>query len=219
MAAINGFTRTKVDRFVVLKFSNSFERTKPAHENHVSPKHSRKPTRQTFSEMNPDNLMPLALGNHKPECSDVILRDLFICRNCRHFLRMLRRQTRLYHTCLQHSSPTLLYNASIQHFSPTLHHNTPSQHFPAKLLHNTSLQHSSPTLLYNTLLQHFSPRFLCKTLLQDLSTRLFSNTLLQQLSNSLQKKKPRCYPQQRLGNYASKENLRARLFPILGEVS
>ena len=180
MAAINGFTRTKVDRFVVLKFSNSFERTKPAHENHVSPKHCRKPTRQTFSEMNPDNLMPLALGNHEPECSDVILRDLFICRNGRHFLRMLRRQTRLYHTCLQHSSPTLLYN---------------------------------------TLLQHFSPRFLYKTLLQDLSTGLFSNTLLQQLSNSLQKKKPRCYPQQRLGNYANKENLRARLFPILGEVS
>ena len=31
------------------------------------------------------------------------------------------------------------------------------------------------------------------------------------------KHKPRCYPQQ--GNSASKENLRARLFPILGEVS
>ena len=30
-----------------------------------------------------------------------------------------------------------------------------------------------------------------------------------------QKNKPRCYPQQRLGNNASKENLRARLFPIL----
>ena len=29
------------------------------------------------------------------------------------------------------------------------------------------------------------------------------------------KNKPRCYPQQRLGNNASKENLRARLFPIL----
>ena len=32
-------------------------------------------------------------------------------------------------------------------------------------------------------------------------------------------KKTRCYPQQRLGNNASKENLRARIFPILGEVS
>ena len=33
------------------------------------------------------------------------------------------------------------------------------------------------------------------------------------------KNKPRCHPQQRLGNNASKENLLARLFPILGEVS
>ena len=32
-------------------------------------------------------------------------------------------------------------------------------------------------------------------------------------------KKTRCYPQQRLGNNASKENLRARIFPILGEVN
>ena len=71
MAAINGFTRTKVDRFLVLKFSNSFERTKPAHENHVSPKHSRKPTRQTFPEMNPSpnyqNLMLLAYFTVQPQ--------------------------------------------------------------------------------------------------------------------------------------------------------
>ena len=177
MAAINGFTRTKVDRFVVLKFSNSFERTKPAHENHVSPKRSRKPTRQTFSEMNPDNLMPLALGNHEPECSDVILRDLFICRNCRHFLRMLRRQTRLYHTCLQHSSPTplqcfyttLLSNISPQHSVTTLPCKTSPKHFFTTLFSNTSLQHSSPTLLPKIPLQDSSPRPLYKTFLQHSS--------------------------------------------------
>ena len=40
-------------------------------------------------------------------------------------------------------------------------------------------------------------------------------------NHQLQKKihKPRCYPQQRLGNNASKEHLHARLFPTLGEVS
>ena len=32
-------------------------------------------------------------------------------------------------------------------------------------------------------------------------------------SFKLSKNKPRCYPQQRLGNNASKENLHARLFP------
>ena len=39
------------------------------------------------------------------------------------------------------------------------------------------------------------------------------------LWGSILENKPRCYPQQRLGNKASKENLRARLFPSLGEVS
>ena len=35
------------------------------------------------------------------------------------------------------------------------------------------------------------------------------------VSNIKTPNKPRCYPQQQLGNNASKENLRARLFPIL----
>ena len=37
---------------------------------------------------------------------------------------------------------------------------------------------------------------------------LFNSRLLHENPN-----KPRCYPQQRLGNNASKENLHARLFP------
>ena len=45
------------------------------------------------------------------------------------------------------------------------------------------------------------------------------NTLKYCIYWGVRQNQPRCYPQQRSGNNASKENLRARLFPILGEVS
>ena len=49
----------------------------------------------------------------------------------------------------------------------------------------------------------------------ELHVKTHWHHLDESLSRNRKQNKPRCYPQQQLGNNASKENLRARLFPIL----